>query len=68
MHHLGGWALFAYTAAIHGSLGLFGVYRMTRRASVPLADQDSFVAVSNTSPAVVELDPRGEPEQDPQQR
>jgi MFS family permease len=62
MQHLGGWALFAHTAAVHGLLGLFGLYRMTRRPSVPVAEQESFVSVPRTSPAIVELDPRGEPE------
>lgn len=63
MHELGGWGLFAYTAAIHGLLALFGLYRMTRRPPVPLADKEAFVSVLRTSPAVTELDPRGEPEQ-----
>ncbi len=63
MHELGGWGLFAYTAAVHGLLALFGLYRMTRRPSVPLADKDAFVSVLRTSPAVTEMDPRGEPGQ-----
>ena len=63
MHELGGWGLFAYTAAIHGLLALFGLYRMTRRSSVPPADKEAFVSVLRTSPAVTELDPRGGPGQ-----
>ncbi len=67
MQHLDGWALFAYTAAVHGLLGLFGLYRMTRRPPVPVAEQESFVSVLRTSPAVSELDPRGAVEEEPRQ-
>jgi MFS family permease len=62
MQQFGGWALFGYTAVVHGALGLFGLYRMTRRPPVPLTDQESFISVPSTSPAVAELDPRGEAE------
>lgn len=61
MAHLGGWALFGYTAVIHGLLGLFGLYRMTRRSPVALSDQEDFVSMPRTSPVVAELDPRAEP-------
>ncbi|MCW5698754.1 MAG: MFS transporter [Rhodospirillales bacterium] len=60
MEEFGGWALFAYTAGVHGLLGLFGLYRMTRRPPVPLDEQQTFVAVPRTSPVIVELDPRQE--------
>ena len=51
-------ALFAYTAVIHLALFGFGLYRMTRRAPVPAAQQEDFVAVPNSTPAVFEIDPR----------
>lgn len=63
MQHFGGWALFGYTAVIHGLLALFGLFRMTRRPSVPVDEQGSFVSVVHTSPVAAELDPRGAPEQ-----
>ncbi len=62
MQHLGGWALFPYTAGVHGLLVLFGLYRMTRRPPVPVEEQESFVSVPRTSPVAAKLDPRGEPE------
>ncbi len=62
MEHWGVWSLFAHTAAVHALVGLFGVYRMTRRSPVPLDRQSAFVAVPRTSPTVAELDPRSVPE------
>lgn len=51
-------ALFAYTAAVHGLLVIFGLYRLTRRAGVPPEEQSDYVAVPRTTPAVFEFDPR----------
>jgi MFS family permease len=63
MEAVGSWALFCFTAAMHGLLGLFGIYRMTRRAPPPMAEQGSFVAMPDgspiVSPVIMELDPRG---------
>ncbi|MEM9751355.1 MAG: MFS transporter, partial [Pseudomonadota bacterium] len=50
--------LFAFTSAIHVAFVLFGLYRLTRRAPVPLDEQAAYVPVPRTSPAVFELDPR----------
>jgi len=52
--------MFAYTAAIHGALLVFGLYRLTRRESVPLAEQEDYIpARPRTTPVIFELDPRG---------
>ncbi|WP_439859013.1 MFS transporter [Pseudomonas sp. MBLB4136] len=37
--------LFAFLALVHGVLGVFALYRMTRRRAVPLADQGLCVAI-----------------------
>jgi MFS family permease len=60
MSHVGGWALFGFIAMVHGGLAVFGVYRMTRRRPVPIEEQAAFIAVPRTTPAVFELDPRGD--------
>lgn len=48
-------AFFVYTASLHGSFVLFVLYRMTRRASVPVALRSHFVALLRTSPAIFRL-------------
>ncbi len=50
--------LFLYTAIIHMVVFVFGVYRLTRRSSVPLSVQEDYVAVPRTTPAIFEIDPR----------
>jgi MFS family permease len=51
--------MFAYTAVIHGALFLFGLFRLTRRESVPVDDQEDYVpAGPRTTPAFFEIDPR----------
>ncbi|KZD03918.1 MFS transporter [Oceanibaculum pacificum] len=52
--------LFAFTAVVHAAVGLFALYRMTRRAAKPADEQSSFVAVPRTSPAVFAIDPRSQ--------
>lgn len=52
-------ALFGYTAAIHLALVAFGLYRLTQRSGVAVADQTDYVPVPRTTPAVFEIDPRG---------
>jgi MFS family permease len=50
---------------IHAAIGFFALYRMSRRASMPLDEQGSFVAVPpRTSPVAAYLSPEGpeEPE------
>jgi MFS family permease len=60
MQEFGGWALFAFNGAAYGLLGLFGLYRTTRRAPVPMDRQEEFVPVTDMTAAVFEFDPRGE--------
>ena len=62
MDHLGGWALFGFTAVVFGALAAFGVFRMLWRAPVPLDEQAEFLAVPPTTPVVSELDPRADAE------
>ena len=60
MQEYGGWTLFAFNGVAFGLLGLFGLYRVTVRASVPLDKQEHFVPATSMTPAVFEFDPRGE--------
>jgi len=55
-------AMFVMTASLHVGLASFVLYRLTRRAPVPLDEREPFVPVPRTSPAVSELDPRLPPE------
>lgn len=57
---LGPSALFIYTGAGHLSLFVFGLYRVMRRANVPSEEQGDYVLVPKTSPAIFEIDPRGD--------
>lgn len=50
--------LFAHVALVGAALSAFSLYRMTRRAARPLAEQGAFVSVPQTTPELVGLDPR----------
>ncbi len=50
--------LFAYTALVHVLLAIFGLYRLTRRYSIPVEYQEDYVPVPRTTPAIFEIDPR----------
>ena len=51
--------MFAYTGVIHGALVVFGLFRLTRRESLPVEDQEDYVpARPRTTPAIFEIDPR----------
>ena len=54
--------LFFFTSVIAGTLAVFSLYRMARRDSPPVDDQGQYVLLAGTSPAALELDPRGETE------
>ncbi|GAA0575529.1 MFS transporter [Caenispirillum bisanense] len=55
------WLLFAYTAAVHVLLVLFGLWRSTRRPPPPPEEQGRFTPTPPlTTPQVFELDPRAE--------
>ena len=58
MGSFGPHAYWAYLAVVHGLLGLFALYRMTRRASRPVGEQGRFVAMPpNASPTAASLAP-----------
>ncbi len=57
--------LFAFTAAMSAGLGLFGLWRMTRRASVPKDEQGSWVVLPRTTPVAYDLDPWAEAQEPP---
>jgi MFS family permease len=46
MQSFGPPGFFWWMATIHAAIGLFALYRMTRRAAMPLAEQGSYVAVA----------------------
>jgi hypothetical protein len=46
MRSFGPGGFFWWLATIHGALGAFALYRMTRRRGVPRAEQGSYVAVA----------------------
>jgi MFS family permease len=61
MDALGVGGLFLYTAAVHAGFAGFTVYRISRRAAVPPAEREPYVAAgrpSRTTPVCIELDPR----------
>ena len=47
----------AVSAASAGALALYGLYRMTRRAAAPIAEQTEFVPMVRTSPVALEMHP-----------
>ena len=51
IEYLGAAAFFSYTSVIHGSLVLFVLYRMTKRATVPRWARKPYTALLRTSPA-----------------
>lgn len=59
MARLGPSGLFLYTAVIHAAMVVFVLHRMRRRAMLP-GEQEPFVPLQETSPAVVTLDPRSD--------
>lgn len=52
------------SAAALALLGVYGIYRMTRRAPPPVEEQAGFVPLARTSPVVLEMYPQAEAEQD----
>lgn len=47
------WMLFAVLSGVYGSITVFGIYRATRRAPVPLTRQDKFVVQPSPSSTMV---------------
>ena len=58
MDHVGPWGYFWSLAVLHTLLGLFALFRMTRRAAKPNAQQGLYVAVPSAStPVTAALNP-----------
>jgi MFS family permease len=60
MAWLGPLGLPVLSAVILASMGLYGLYRKARRAPPPLEEQAEFVAVTRTSPVVLEMHPQAD--------
>lgn len=67
MQTLGHGAMFLHSAMAHGCIALVMLLRAHQRPTLPIARKEPFVPVPKTTPAVFELDPRGEPETTPAQ-
>lgn len=65
MRQLGHGALFLHSAVAHTAIALVMVLRVQQRPKLPLERNERFVPVPKTTPAVFDLDPRGEREADP---
>jgi hypothetical protein len=61
MRELGYGALSLYSAMAHAAIALVMVLRVQQRPKLPLERSERFVSVPKTTPAVFDLDPRGEP-------
>jgi MFS family permease len=61
MQALGHGGLFVHTAIAHASVALVMLVRAQVRPTLPTKHKEPFVLVPKTTPAVFELDPRGEP-------
>lgn len=64
MKFAGPGGLFAYTAIVYATFMGFVVLRMTRRETPAPEEREDFVAMTRTSPVVLELDPRSVPEEE----
>jgi MFS family permease len=64
MRQLGHGALFLHSAVAHTAIALIMVLRAQQRPKLPLERNERFVPVPKTTPAVFDLDPRGEREPD----
>lgn len=55
---IGPTAIFGFTALAHMAFGAYVVWRIGRRAAVPVAERADYVPVSRTSATIYSLDPR----------
>lgn len=62
MSVLGTHALFLHSAAAHTAIAAVMILRARQRPKLPLQRKERFVPVPKTTPAVFDLDPRGERE------
>jgi MFS family permease len=60
-HKFGLGGLFLHTAVAHASVAIVMLVRAQVRPKLPTKHKEPFVIVPRTTPAVFELDPRGEP-------
>lgn len=60
---LGPEGLFVFTGVVTTSVLVYGLWLATRRPSIPVEEQPSFIAITETTPAALSIDPRVE---DPQ--
>ena len=62
MDRVGANGLFYYIGGVFLLVGAYALWRMTRRAAIPMAEQATFVAAPNTTHVVMGLDPQSAPE------
>ncbi|NNE42063.1 MAG: MFS transporter [Marinicaulis sp.] len=62
MSYSGPAGLFMYTCSIHILLFLFGLVRLAISESLPADQQEDYVVIPKTTPAVLEIDPRSDDE------
>jgi MFS family permease len=55
MQSLGPVGFPIFLAVVHLALGLFALYRMTRRAAVPAADRGAYISLPTPSPVVIPM-------------
>jgi MFS family permease len=60
MRELGHGALFLYSAMAHLGIALVMILRVQQRPKLPIERSEPFVSVPKTTPAVFDLDPRGD--------
>lgn len=66
MQALGHGAVFLHSALAHGSIALVMLLRAHQRPTLPIARNEPFVNVPQTTPAVFELDTRGDGDATPE--
>jgi MFS family permease len=55
MQLVGAFGYPLFLAAVHGAIGLFALYRMTRRPTVPAEERGPYIALPTPSPVVTPL-------------
>ena len=63
MSQFGDAGLFFYIGGVFAGLGLYAVWRRTRRAAPPLAEQGATVHAPATTPLAASLDPQATSEE-----
>ncbi len=58
-----GRGLFVFCAVVTGAITMFGFYRTTQRAAMPLEDQGHYIPVPRTTAFAYDLDPRADDDQ-----